>query len=118
MSTGGFDPLGGDSGFEVYPQALRAATSEVFAARDRVTKFTRGDLAPMVLHDEDVGMLGVRSGIVPVFNAVVDSMREKSERGAERLTALAEALDKAADYYETQDEEDYRRLRSKEEGLN
>ncbi|MEV6624234.1 hypothetical protein AB0M83_05630 [Amycolatopsis sp. NPDC051106] len=41
-----------------------------------------------------------------------------SERGAERLTALAEALDKAADYYETQDEEDYRQLRSKEEGLN
>ncbi|MCR6481238.1 hypothetical protein M8542_00240 [Amycolatopsis sp. OK19-0408] len=114
--TGGFDPVGGDSGFEVYPQALRAATNEVFAAREKVKKFAVGDLAPMTLHDEDVGMLGVRSGIVQVFNAVIQGMREKSERGAERLTALAEALDKAADYYETQDEEDYRRLRAKEEG--
>ncbi|MEV6873916.1 hypothetical protein [Amycolatopsis sp. NPDC051128] len=117
MSSGGFDPIGGDSGFEVYPQSLRAATNEVFAAREKVTKFAVGDLAPMTLHDEDVGMLGVRSGIVQVFNSVIESMRQKSERGAERLATLAEALDKAADYYETQDEEDYRRLRAKEEGL-
>ncbi|NBH09750.1 hypothetical protein [Amycolatopsis sp. SID8362] len=116
MTSGGFDPLGGDSGFEVYPQALRAATNEVFAAREKITKFASGDLAPLTLRNEDVGMLGVRSGIVEVFNAAIQSLREKSERGAERLTALAEALDKAADYYETQDEEDYRRLRAKEEG--
>ncbi|WP_091620054.1 hypothetical protein [Amycolatopsis saalfeldensis] len=106
------------AGFEVYPQALRQATEHIFAARDKVMKFANDDLSSMVLHDEDVGLLGVQSHIVEVFNNVIASMQNKSRRGAEKLDSFAAAVDKAADYYETQDEEDYRRLRDKEKGMN
>jgi hypothetical protein len=117
----GLDPMTNDSsgaGFDVYPQALRGATEAIFAARDKVLKFANDDLSSMVLHDEDIGMLGVQSGVVGVFNSMIAGMRDKSVRGAGQLEQFAGALDKAADYYETQDEEDYKRLRDKEEGLN
>jgi hypothetical protein len=117
----GLDPMTNDSsgsGFEVYPQALRKATEHIFAARDQVMKFANDDLSSMVLRDEDVGLLGVKSGVVDAFNKLIASMRDKSTRGAGQLEQFAAALDKAADYYETQDEEDYKRLRDKEEGLN
>lgn len=121
MTTGGFDPMGGGasgSGFEVYPEALRAATNDVFAARDKVVKFADQDLSTMVLRDDDVGMLGARAQVVQAFNDLIGGMRDKSKQGATQLERFAEALDKAADYYETQDEEDYKRLRDKEEELN
>ncbi|WP_328606869.1 hypothetical protein OG943_44445 [Amycolatopsis sp. NBC_00345] len=117
----GLDPMTNDSsgsGFEVYPQALRGATEDIFAAREKVLKFANNDLSSMVLRNEDVGLLGVESRVVEAFNSAISSIRDKSVRGAGQLEQLAEALDKAADYYETQDEEDYRRLRNKEEGLN
>ncbi|WP_329072343.1 hypothetical protein [Amycolatopsis sp. NBC_01480] len=117
----GLDPMTNDSsgaGFEVYPQALRQATEHIFAARDKVMKFANDDLSSMVLHEDDVGLLGSQSGVVGVFNKVIASLQDKSGRGAGQLDMLAAALDKAADYYETQDEEDFKRLRDKEEGMN
>ncbi|GAA4529437.1 hypothetical protein [Amycolatopsis samaneae] len=114
MTTREFDLGGASSGFEVYPDALRKAKSEVFFAADRVISFAGHDLPPLVLKENDVGMLGTKAGIVDVFNSVVDSMRDKSERGAAQLTGLAAALAKAADFYEAQDEEFYKRLRDKE----
>ncbi|UOZ03972.1 hypothetical protein [Amycolatopsis sp. WQ 127309] len=121
MSTGNFNPLGNaaaGSGFEVYPEALRAATDDIFAARDKVVKFGDDDLSQMVLRDDDVGMLGVRANVVRAFNDALGGIRDKTDKGAVQLGRFAEALDKAADYYETQDEEDFKRLRDQEKGLN
>lgn len=106
------------SGFEVYPQALRAATDDVFAARDKVTKFGNDDLAQVVLRDDDVGMLGAQAGVVEKFNAAIAHIRDKTGKGAMQLGQFAEALDKAADFYETQDEADFQHLRDLERGLN
>jgi hypothetical protein len=98
MNSGEFtDPFGNaaaGSAFEVYPESLRAAT------------------------DDDVGMLGAQAGVVQKFNEAIAHLREKTNKGAMQLERFAEALDKAADYYETQDEEDFKRLRDLEKGLN
>jgi hypothetical protein len=117
----GLDPMTNDSsraGFEVYPQALRKATEHIFAARDKVMKFANDDLSSMVLREDDVGLLGSKAGVVGTFNSVIAGMQNKSGRSAGQLEMFAAALDKAADYYETQDEEDYKRLRDKAEGMN
>ncbi|WP_410598046.1 hypothetical protein [Amycolatopsis sp. lyj-23] len=120
MSEGNFsNPFGtaaAGSGFEVYPQALRAATDDVFAARDKVTKFGQEDLGRVSLNDSDVGMLGTQAGVVDMFNAAIAHIRDKTGRGAMQLGQFAEALDKAADYYDTQDEADFKRLRDLEKG--
>jgi hypothetical protein len=122
MNSGKFtDPFGNaaaGSAFEVYPESLRAATDDVFAARDKVVKFGNEDLSQVVLRDDDVGMLGVQAGVVQKFNEAIAHLREKTNKGAMQLERFAEALDKAADYYETQDEEDFKRLRDLEKGLN
>ncbi|MGW4523631.1 hypothetical protein [Amycolatopsis sp. NPDC004378] len=121
MSSGSFNPLGNavaGSSFEVYPEALRAATDDVYAARDKVVAFGNEDLAQIVLRDDDVGMLGVAAGVVRAFNEAVAHIRDKSAKGAMQLERLGEALDKAADYYETQDDADFRRLRDLGAGLN
>jgi hypothetical protein len=121
MSTGSFNPLGNaaaGSGFEVYPEALRAATDDVFAARDKVVKFGNEDLAQVVLRDGDVGMLGAQADVVQKFNEAITHIREKTDKGATQLERFATALDKAADYYETQDEEDFKRLRDQGKGLS
>jgi hypothetical protein len=121
MSSGNFNPFGNaaaGSGFEVYPEALRTATDDIYAARDKVTSFANDDLAQITLRDDDVGMLGVMADVVHVFNETVAQMRDKTDKGAMQLERLAEALDKAADYYETQDEADFKRLRDQEKGLN
>ncbi|KDN22093.1 hypothetical protein [Amycolatopsis rifamycinica] len=121
MSTGNFNPFGNaaaGSGFEVYPEALRKATDGIFAARDKIAKFADDGLAHIVLRDDDVGMLGVQANVVDIFNATVAHIRDKTDKGAMQLERLAEALDKAADYYETQDEADFRRLRDQEKGQN
>jgi len=121
MSTGNFNLSGNaaaGSGFEVYPDALRAATDDIFAARDKVVKFGNEDLSQMILRDDDVGMLGVKANVVGEFNNAIVGIRDKTENGAVQLERFAEALDKAADYYETQDEEDFKRLRDLEKGLN
>lgn len=120
MSDGNFNPFGtaaAGSGFEVYPQALRAATDDVFAARDKVIKFGQEDLAQVVLRDDDVGMLGARAGVVEMFNSTIAHIRDKTAKGAMQLGQFAEALDKAADYYDTQDEADFKRLRDLEKGM-
>ena len=62
--TNPFDNAAAGSGFEVYPQALCAATDDVFAARDKGLKFGQEDLAEVVLRDDDVGMLGARAQAV------------------------------------------------------
>jgi hypothetical protein len=121
MSTGNFNPFGNaaaGSGFEVYPEALRKATDDIYAARDKVTTFANDDLAHIVLRDDDVGMLGVQADVVRIFNETIAHMRDKTDKGAMQIERLAEALDKAADYYETQDEADFKRLRDQEKGLN
>jgi hypothetical protein len=121
MSNGNFNPLGNaaaGSRFEVYPEALRAATDDIYAARDKVVKFGIEDLAPMILRNDDVGMLGVKAGVVTSFNDAISQIRDKTGNGAVQLERFAEALDKAADYYETQDEEDFKQLRAKEEGMH
>ncbi|WIX76961.1 hypothetical protein QRX50_36915 [Amycolatopsis carbonis] len=121
MSNGNFYPLGNaaaGSRFEVYPEALRAATDDVYAARETVVKFGIDDLSPMVLRDDDVGLLGVQSDVVTAFNDAIAGIRDKTGKGAVQLERFAQALDKAADYYETQDEEDFKQLRAKEEGVN
>ncbi|QKV74108.1 hypothetical protein [Amycolatopsis sp. Hca4] len=121
MNNGNFtNPFGNaaaGSGFEVYPQALRAATDDVFAARDKVLKFGQQDLAQVVLRDDDVGMLGARAGVVEMFNNAIAHIRDKTDKGAMQLGQFAEAMDKAADYYETQDEADFQRLRDLERGM-
>ncbi|WP_206797158.1 hypothetical protein [Amycolatopsis sp. MtRt-6] len=120
MSDGNFNPFGtaaAGSGFEVYPQALRAATDDVFAARDKVIKFGQEDLAQVVLRDDDVGILGAQAGVVEMFNSTIAHIRDKTAKGAMQLGQFAEALDKAADYYDTQDEADFKRLRDLEKGM-
>jgi hypothetical protein len=122
MNSGDFGNVFGSnaagSGFEVYPEALRAATDDVFAARDKVVKLCRQDLAQVVLRDDDVGMLGCHSGVARIFNEAIVHIREKTAKGAMQLERFAAALDKAADYYETQDEADFKRLRDQEKGMN
>ncbi|MFF1612213.1 hypothetical protein ACFVYA_30905 [Amycolatopsis sp. NPDC058278] len=121
MSDGNFtNPFGtaaAGSGFEVYPQALRAATDDVFAARDKVLKFGQEDLGQVVLRDDDVGMLGAQAGVVEMFNNAIAHIRDKTGKGAMQLGQFGEALDKAADYYDTQDEADFKRLRDLEKGM-
>ncbi|RSD19717.1 hypothetical protein [Amycolatopsis eburnea] len=121
MSSGNFNPFGNaaaGSGFEVYPESLRAATDDVFAARDKVVKFGSEDLAQVALSDGDVGMLGAQADVVRMFNEAITGIRQKTDKGAAQLEKFATALDKAADYYETQDEEDFKRLRDLAKGLN
>jgi hypothetical protein len=95
---------------------LRAATDNIFSAREKVVKFGIEDLSQMVLRDDDVGLLGVQADVVTVFNDAIQGIRDKAGKGAVQLERFAETLDKAADYYETQDEEDFKRLRAKKEG--
>ena len=97
---------------------MRAATDDVFAARDKVIKFGHEDLAQVVLRDDDVGMLGAQAGVVEKFNDAIAHIRTKTGKGAMQLGQFAEALDKAADYYDTQDEADFTRLRDLEKGMN
>ncbi|WP_329049124.1 hypothetical protein OG738_40870 [Amycolatopsis sp. NBC_01488] len=122
MSDGNFaNPFGtaaAGSGFEVYPQALRAATDDVFAARDKVIKFGHEDLAQVVLREDDVGMLGAQAGVVAKFNDAIAHIRGKTDKGAMQLGQFAEALDKAADYYDSQDEADFERLHDLERGMH
>ncbi|MEW2505953.1 MULTISPECIES: hypothetical protein [unclassified Amycolatopsis] len=121
MNNSNFNPLGNaaaGSRFEVYPEALRAATDDVFAAREKLVKFGIDDLSPMVLRDDDVGLLGVQAGVVTTFNNAIEGIRDKTGKGAVQLERFAEAMDKAADYYETLDDEDFKQLRAKEEGMN
>ena len=119
--TSSFNPLGNaaaGSGFEIYPEKLREATNDIFAARDKVVTFATQDLAHIHLRDDDVGLLGVEANIVHIFNETIAHMRDKTTKGAMQLEQLAEALDTAADFYETQDEADFKRLRDLEKGPN
>ncbi|MEV6644362.1 type VII secretion target [Amycolatopsis sp. NPDC051371] len=121
MSSGNVNPFGNaaaGSGFEVYPETLRTATDDIYAASDKVVSFANDDLPQITLRDDDVGMLGVMANVVDIFNQTVAHMRDKTAKGAMQLQRLADALDKAADYYETQDEADFKRLRDQEKGLN
>ncbi|WP_181776918.1 hypothetical protein [Amycolatopsis pittospori] len=113
--SGPFDPLGSSgSGYEVYPEALRRATEDVFHAAGRLRDFANVDIEGLRLGVHDVGMLGEQAGIVEAFNGMIANLQEKSTRGFERLISLGDAMDKAADYYDAQDEEYYKRLRDLE----
>ncbi|MFI9452949.1 hypothetical protein [Amycolatopsis sp. NPDC052450] len=113
--SGPFDPLdSGGSGYEVYPEALRRATEDVFHAAGRLRDFADVDIDGLRLGVHDVGLLGEQSGIIEAFNGMIAELQEKSTRGFERLFKVGDAMDKAADYYDAQDEEYYKRLRDLE----
>jgi hypothetical protein len=63
-------------------------------------------------------MLGDRVAIVQAFNSMIADMQEKSRRNFDRLIVLGSAMDKAADYYDAQDDEYYKRLREIEKEGN
>lgn len=115
--SGPFDPLdSGGSGYEVYPEALRRATEDVFHAAGRLRDFAKVDIEGLRLGVHDVGMLGEEAGIIEAFNGMITDLQDKSVRGFDRLIGLGDAMDKAADYYDAQDEEYYKRLRDLENG--
>ncbi|KFU83300.1 hypothetical protein SAMN04489729_3851 [Amycolatopsis lurida] len=111
------DPLGSNgSGYEVYPEALRKATEEIYHAGGILRDFADHDLSDLSLGSHDVGMLGDRVGIARSFAKMITEMQDKSKRNFDRLLALGEAMDKAADYYDAQDDEYFKRLRDLEKG--
>ncbi|WP_020671220.1 hypothetical protein [Amycolatopsis nigrescens] len=104
----------GDLGYRVYPESLRDATNYVQAASHMLSDFADGQLSDMWLGESDLGLLGRESRFVEAYNGALKIMSERSRRGSQRLQNVMEALDKAADHYETQDEADYRRLKKGE----
>jgi hypothetical protein len=110
--TGPFDSMGASgSGYEVYPESLRKATEDIYHAGGLLRDFADRDLGEFSLGSQDVGMLGDKVEIVQEFNNMIAEMQEKSRRNFDRLIALGSAMDKAADYYDAQDDEYYKRLR-------
>jgi hypothetical protein len=117
--TGPFDPMGASgSGYEVYPESLRKATEDIYHAGGLLRDFANRDLSDFSLGPQDVGMLGDRVKIVEAFNGMIAGMQDKSRKNFDRLIALGEAMDKAADYYDAQDDEYYKRLREIEKEGN
>ncbi|MEV7552969.1 hypothetical protein AB0N89_25450 [Amycolatopsis sp. NPDC089917] len=113
------NPLGSsDSGYEVYPESLRNATEGIYHAGGVLRDFADRDLNDLYLGPNDVGMLGERVDIAGAFARMIADMQDKSRRNFERLMALGGAMDKAADYYDAQDDEYYKRLRDLEKGGN
>jgi len=113
------DPLGSsDSGYEVYPESLRKTTEDVYHAAGLLRDFADRDLGGLVLGPQDVGMLGDRVNVVQAFADMIVDLQDKSRRNFDRLIALGGSLDKAADYYDAQDDEYYKRLRDIEKEAN
>lgn len=113
------DPLGSkDSGYEVYPESLRKTTEDVYHAAGLLRDFADRDLGGLALGSHDVGMLGDRVHVVQAFAAMIVEMQDKSRKNFDRLITLGGSLDKAADYYDAQDDEYYKRLREIEKEAN
>lgn len=113
------DPFGSSgSGYEVYPESLRKATEDIYHAGGILRDFADRDLSDFSLGAHDVGMLGDRVNIAGAFANLITGMQDKSRRNFERLVALGGAMDKAADYYDAQDDEYYKRLRDLEKEGN
>lgn len=112
-----FDSSG--SGYEVYPESLRNATEDIYHAAGRLRDLADLDLGGLGLSSQDVGMLGDRGwSVVQSFNDMIAEIQDKSRRNFDRLIALGTAMDKAADYYDAQDDEYYKRLRELEKEAN
>ncbi|WP_125680193.1 hypothetical protein [Amycolatopsis sp. WAC 04182] len=98
------------SGYEVYPESLRKATEDIYHSAGILRDFATHDLGGLSLSSHDVGMLGDRVNVVQAFGSMIVEMQDKSRRNFDRLIGLGTAMDKAADYYDAQDEEHYKRL--------
>ena len=101
----------------VYPQSLRAAAESIFRASDAVARFGQTELPGRHLADGDLGILGRISGLTDLYNGVVEAMANRRRSSANILRDFATVTDKAADYYETVDEEGYREMKKTGAGI-
>ena len=117
--------LGGGKGYHVYPEALRAAANHVAEAVDLLHTFTNTDLRHTALGPYDLGLPGTATVLMPGLNGAgtverydqaLQRIGEVTDANAGKLQALTDALQKAASYYEQQDEEFYRRMKKLDGG--
>ena len=105
-------------GHRIYPETLRAATVEVYQAADRLDAFAIGELPELHLHDGALGLLGRMANTITAYNNALNVIGGQAKDGAGRVRDVAAALDRAADFYETQDAEDFERMKNIGKDLN
>lgn len=110
-------------GYQVYPEALSKAAKDVDEAANAVIKFVNEDLAQVLLGTYDLGLPGTATvlmpgmagdGTVDRYNQAIEQIRDISAKNAIQLKILGNALQQAAAFYQSKDEEFYEELKKKE----
>lgn len=110
-------------GYQVYPEALSKAAKDIDDAASKVLAFATDDLAQVMMGPYDLGLPGTATvlmpglagvGTVDRYNQAIEQIREISARNAAQLKILGDALQQAAAFYQSKDEEFYKELKRQE----